>query len=190
MGMQTKAGSEQDVVDLLIDQHGQIKKLFADIPAASGDRKQELFHDLVRLLAVHESAEELVVHPTARRKIDNGDPIVSARLAEEDEAKHALADLYDLGVDHADFDTRLREFADKVVKHATAEETEEFVQLRKTVGTQELMRMAGLVRAAEAAAPTRPHPGVGESATANAMMGPPLALFDRIRDAVRGRSSS
>jgi hypothetical protein len=49
--------------------------------------------------------------------------------------------------------------------------------------------MAGLVRAAEAAAPTRPHPAAGESAAANMIMGPPLALFDRIRDAVRDRRS-
>jgi hypothetical protein len=187
--MQTKAGSEQDVIDLLIDQHGQIKSLFAEIPASSGAQKKRLFYDLVRLLAVHEAAEEQVVHPAARRKIDNGEPIVSARLAEEDEAKHALAELYDLGVDHPDFDVRLREFGEDVVRHATAEETEEFAQMRAKLSRDELVRMAGLVRAAEAAAPTRPHPATGESAAANMIMGPPLALFDRIRDAVRDRRS-
>jgi len=188
--MQTKAGSEQDVVDLLIDQHGQIKKLFADVAAATGEQKRDLFHQLVRLLVVHESAEEQVVHPTARRKIENGDPIVSARLVEEDEAKHTLAELYDLGVDHPDFDMRLKEFSDAVVKHATAEETEEFMQLRTSLRPEELSRMAGVVRAAEAAAPTRPHPGAGESATANVVLGPPMALFDRVRDAVRDWSRS
>jgi hemerythrin superfamily protein len=188
--MQTSTGSDQNVVDLLVDQHGQIKQLFADISSATGDRKRDLFHDLVRLIAVHESAEEQVVHPTARRKITNGDPIVSARLAEEDEAKHVLAQLYDLGVDHPDFDTRLHEFSEAVAKHATAEENEEFNQLRSSLKPEELMRMAGVLRAAEAAAPTRPHPSTGESAAANAIMGPPLALFDRVRDAVRGWSKS
>ncbi|WP_228782529.1 hypothetical protein [Nocardia abscessus] len=42
--------------------------------------------------------------------------------------------------------------------------------------------MAGSVRAAEAVAPTRPHPHAGESAAANLLAGPPLALFDRARD--------
>ncbi|MEV7805489.1 hypothetical protein AB0O28_21325 [Microbispora sp. NPDC088329] len=46
-------------------------------------------------------------------------------------------------------------------------------------------RMAGAVRAAEAISPTRPHPGAGESATANMLAGPPVAVFDKIRDAVR-----
>lgn len=183
--MQTNAGSDQDVVDLLVDQHEQIKRLFAEVSAATGDRKRDLFHDLVRLLAVHESAEEQVVHPTAKRRIADGESVIAARLEEEDQAKHTLAELYDLGVDHPDFDMRLRKFADDVLRHATAEETEEFIQLRQNLRPDELTRMAGVVRAAESAAPTRPHPAAGESAAANIIMGPPLALFDRIRDAVR-----
>ena len=68
--------------------------------AAEATQQQELFEDLVRLLAVHESAEEEVVHPTARRKLDHGDEVVESRLHEEDEAKRALTELYDLGVEH------------------------------------------------------------------------------------------
>jgi hypothetical protein len=63
-----------------------------------------LFEDLVRLLAVHETAEEEAVHPTARRKLDHGEEAVENRLYEEDEAKRALAELYDLGVEHPEFD--------------------------------------------------------------------------------------
>lgn len=85
----TTTKRDQDVVELLLAQHTQIKTLFGDISAAQGDRKRELFEDLVRLLAVHESAEEDVVHPIARRKIDAGDEVVDRRLREEDEAKHA-----------------------------------------------------------------------------------------------------
>jgi hypothetical protein len=176
---------EQNVVELLLQQHVQIKTLFKDVAAAKGRRKQELFEELVRLLAVHESAEEEVVHPTARRRIDDGDDIVEARLEEENDAKQALADLYELGVDHADFDTRLHALAEAVIEHATQEETEEFSALLETLKPDELRRMAGAVKAAEAVAPTRPHPAAGESVTANLLVGPPMAVFDRTRDAVR-----
>jgi hypothetical protein len=44
--------------------------------------------------------------------------------------------------------------------------------------------MAGTVRAAEAVAPTRPHPGL-QGATANVLLGPPVAIMDRARDAIR-----
>ena len=41
---------------------------------------------------------------TARRKLDHGEEAVENRLYEEDEAKRALAELYDLGVEHPEFD--------------------------------------------------------------------------------------
>jgi hemerythrin superfamily protein len=183
--------THESVIDLLIAQHTEIKQLFVEVVNARGPRKRELFEDLVRLLAVHESAEEEVVHPTARRNIEDGSTVVDRRLQEESEAKQALADLYDLGVDHPQFESRLRMLADDVIRHATAEETEEFRQLRSALHPDELARMAGVFRAAEAAAPIRPHPMAGESAKANVLLGPPLAIFDRVRDAVRewGRRS-
>jgi hemerythrin superfamily protein len=132
---------------------------------------------------VHESAEEQVVHPAARSKA--GEEVVEARLHEEDEAKHALSDLYDLGVDHPQFDVKLATLAKAVLEHAAHEEQEEFPRLAQDTSPEQLRRMAGAVRAAEAISPTRPHPAAGESATANMLVGPPVAVFDKIRDAVR-----
>jgi len=175
---------QQDVVDLLLDQHQQIKNLFTQLASAQGPRKKELFQELVRLLAVHESAEEEVVHPRARKIKEAGDQEVESRLQEENEAKRQLSDLYDMGVDHPQFDSKLAELAAAVVEHATNEENEEFVHLRRSVDPKQLQRMTGALKAAEAVAPTRPHPQAGESAMANLLAGPPLAVFDRIRDAV------
>ena len=45
-------------------------------------------------------------------------------------------------------------------------------------------RMARAVEAAEAIAPTRPHPGV-ESPIANLALGPVVAVVDKARDAIR-----
>jgi hemerythrin superfamily protein len=174
---------DQDVVDLLLEQHNQVKSLFGQLINATGDQKRQLFQELVRLLAVHESAEEQVVHPIARKQV--GDDVVEARLREESQAKHALAELHDLGVDHPDFDGKLATLANAVLDHATHEEREEFPYLRQNVSAEQLRRMAGAVRAAEAIAPTRPHPRAGESAAANLLAGPPIAVFDRTRDAVR-----
>jgi hypothetical protein len=92
---------------------------------------------------------------------------------------------YDLGVDHPEFDAKLATLAEAVIAHATHEENDEFRYLRQNVPAERLQRMAGALKAAEATAPTRPHPKAGESAMANLMAGPPVALFDRMRDAVR-----
>ncbi|MGI5240849.1 hemerythrin domain-containing protein [Dactylosporangium sp. CA-139066] len=176
----------KDVVDVLLEQHREIKGLFERIATAQDKQKQELFYDLVRLLAVHESAEEQIVHPEARRAIgEGGERVVEARLHEEAAAKRVLSDLYELGVEHPEFDARMAEFAQDVVEHATHEEQEEFPRLRERVDPDKLRRMVSVFEAAEKVAPTRPHPAAGESATANLLLGPPVAVFDRIRDALR-----
>ncbi|GAA2362422.1 hypothetical protein [Dactylosporangium salmoneum] len=72
-----------------------------------------------------------------------------------------------------------------MVTHATKEEQREFSQLRKHADSDRLRGMATVFEAAEAVAPTRPHPAAGESAAVNLMVGPPTAVFDKIRDAMR-----
>ena len=52
------------------------------------------------------------------------------------------------------------------------------------IDADELKQMATAVRAAEAIAPTRPHPGV-ESAKLNFILGPFASMLDRARDAIK-----
>jgi hemerythrin superfamily protein len=176
---------DEDVVELLIDQHNQIRKMFSDMERAQGDRKRGLFEDLVRLLAIHETAEEQVVHPVARRVVEVGEAVVDRRLAEEDQAKHMLALLYDLGLDHPEFGPRFKKLTESVLEHADREEMDEFWYLRDTVDADTLKRMADAVRAAERTVPVRPHPRTAELAVGNILVGPPLAVFARMRDAMR-----
>jgi hypothetical protein len=72
-----------------------------------------------------------------------------------------------------------------VLARATHEEQDEFPDLRASTEPDKLRRMAGAVRAAEAVSPTRPHPAAGESAVTTMIAGPPVAIFDKMRDAVR-----
>ncbi|GIF11356.1 hemerythrin domain-containing protein [Actinoplanes teichomyceticus] len=179
----TTTQQDQDVIDLLLTQHRQIRDLFAEVRNATGEPRQRAFHRLVRLLAVHESAEELVVHPASRHDATN--TVVDACLREENDAKRELTNLYALGTDAPGFDERFARFERAVLAHAAHEEQQEFPMLRRRTDPAKLRRMAGAVRAAEAVSPTRPHAGVGESATTMMLAGPPMALFDRMRDAIR-----
>ncbi len=58
---------DDDVVALLMRQHGDIRNLFDEVEATTGEERRDAFHRLVRLLAVHETAEVEVVHPFARK---------------------------------------------------------------------------------------------------------------------------
>ncbi|MFJ8692468.1 hemerythrin domain-containing protein [Streptomyces roseolilacinus] len=176
--------TDDDVVSLLMRQHGDIRNLFDEVESATGEERRDAFHRLVRLLAVHETAEEEVVHPFARRNLPGGDQVVDERLAEEREAKEVLASLEKADPDSPDFAERLRALRTAVQEHARAEERYEFTHIRRSGDAGRLAAMARGVKAAEAMAPTRPHPGV-ESGTANVLLGPLAALMDRTRDAVR-----
>ena len=69
------------------DQHNLIKDLFEEVLSASTDEAREkAFTELRQLLAVR-TAEEMVMHPRARREINDSDAIVDARLKEGHEAK-------------------------------------------------------------------------------------------------------
>jgi hemerythrin superfamily protein len=176
---------EKDVVELLVDQHNQLRQMFSEMEGAQGDRKRDVFEDIVRLLAIHETAEEEVVHPVAGRVVQGGQKIVEERLHEEGQAKHMLAELHELGPDKPEFDIRFQALKNAVLQHAEREEQQEFSKLREKVDADQLRRMADAVRLAERTAPTRPHPRTPESAVGNLLAGPPLAVFDRIRDAMR-----
>jgi hemerythrin superfamily protein len=178
------ATMQEDVVDVLISQHGQVRDLFGEVASSTGDSRRDAFERLVRLLAVHETAEEQVVHPLTRAAVHGGDEIADERLAEEHRAKEMLAELEKLGTDHAEFPEMLEEFRDSVLAHAHHEESYEFRYLRREVDPARLRSLASVLKAAEAVAPTHPHPGV-ESATANLTVGPIAALVDRTKDLLR-----
>lgn len=178
-------GPDGDVVDLLLTQHARIEELFLLVSGGDGEARRDAFDQLVRLLAVHETAEEEVIHPLARELPGGGaDERVDERLAEERAAKEMLRELVDGGVAADGFEAGILLLRDAVLTHARHEERYEFPLLRQHVPVERLRRLAAAVRAAEALAPTRPHPGV-ESATANAGLGMPLAVLDRVRDALR-----
>ncbi|ORW91578.1 hemerythrin [Mycobacterium sp. IEC1808] len=178
--------SRSDVVDFLVGQHEQIKSMFAETLSASGKDREKAFVGLRRLLAVHETAEEEIVHPRAKRKIADGAAVVGKRLEEEHEAKTVLQKLEKLDVDSAEFTRHLTELRDAVIDHAEHEEKDEFAKLSEELSEDELARMGRAAKLAEAIAPTRPHAGV-ESQAANLTAGPFAAMMDRARDAIMGK---
>jgi hemerythrin superfamily protein len=176
--------SSDDVVKFLTDQHNLIKDMFDDVLSASTDEaRTNAFRELRQLLAVHETAEELIVHPRARVALSDGDDVVDARLGEEHASKQQLQELERLDVGTTEFIDALRSFQVTVEDHANHEERDEFPELQRRLTAEDLKHMAGAVRAAESLAPTRPHPGV-ESAKVNLLAGPFAAMLDRARDAI------
>jgi hemerythrin superfamily protein len=177
--------SPDEVVAFLKAQHNLIEDMFDEVLHASDPQAREKpFIELRQLLAVHETAEEMVVHPRVRREADAGDAIVNARLTEEHEAKELLSQIEKLDITSQQFIDELTKLRDAVLEHAEHEENEEFPILQREVDANDLKRMTTAVQAVEAIAPTRPHAGV-ESAKLNFAVGPFASMLDRARDLIK-----
>ncbi|WP_129843695.1 hemerythrin domain-containing protein [Streptomyces sp. RFCAC02] len=184
MASRVETSEQEDVVALLMRQHGDIRNLFDEVERSTGDDRRSAFRSLVQLLAVHETAEQEVVHPYVRGLFDGGDGVVDDRLAEERAAKEQLSRLDGMDPAAPGFMTELKQLRTAVTRHARAEERYEFAQIRRRADPKRLAALARGVKAAEAMAPTRPHPRV-QGAAANLAAGPVAALIDRTRDAIR-----
>lgn len=173
---------EGDVIRILLEQHGRIHDLFDEVTATRGDQKQLAFDELRALLAVHETAEELVLRPVS--KPIAGDGIADARNEEEAAANEVLAALEKLDISSADFDTKFQAFRAAVDQHAENEEKEEFPAVIAQCDLEKRRDMGKKLKRVESLAPTHPHPSVAGSTAGQLMVGPFASLVDRTRDAL------
>lgn len=178
----------RDIAQLVRDQHAEIKRLFSQVQDNQGDERREAFECLVRLLAVHETAEEEVIYPVVRSADPVGQEIADARTDEESKAKSMLSDLERVGTDSDEFPPRFAVLRDAVLRHAGSEEQTVLPLLEQTQDPAKLERMGSAARVAEKLAPTHPHPHGPESAAGNMVVGPMVAVIDRTRDALRHRA--
>ncbi|MEU6775070.1 hemerythrin domain-containing protein [Streptomyces sp. NPDC046759] len=178
----------ENVVDVLTRQHRQIKLGFLRA-ALPGPGRRRNFDRLMRLLAVHEAAEEAHVHPVARRALRHGRMLAARRRDEEKHAKELLIALWRTGPDGAGYLRRLNEVRRTVSQHAAREEREEFAALGKAVSPARLRMLGAEVKLTQAYAPTRPHRWVNNEAT-NKLAAPVLGPVDRVLDAFRHRDAS
>ncbi len=174
---------EGDVVKILLEQHARIRDLFADVKSLDGQAKQEAFDELRALLAVHETAEEMILRPVAKKTA--GEAEANARNHEEAEANKVLAELEKLDVGSEKFTLMFAEFERSVIDHAEHEEREEFPAVRQGCDQDKLTKMGSQLQAAEKMAPTHPHPGSAGKPAAQWAVGPFAALLDRAKDAIK-----
>lgn len=174
---------EGDVVGILLEQHARIRDLFSDVKSAEGEHKQQAFDELRALLAVHETAEEMILRPVAQDVA--GEAEADARNDEEEAANKVLADLEKMDVFGAGFDAAFARFEQSVIDHAEHEEREEFPFVIRDCAEDKRRGMGTMLRAAEKIAPTHPHPGAAGSPMAQWTVGPFASLVDRTKDALK-----
>ncbi|QDP95455.1 hemerythrin domain-containing protein [Microlunatus elymi] len=173
---------EGDVIRILLNQHAQVHDLFDEIEGSTGQQRKEAFEELRAMLALHETAEEIVLRPVTATIAPAG--VADARNTEEQEANEVLKKLEELDPDSDEFAAELADFKSAVDAHAESEESEEFPAVLENCDLDQRQRMGRRMEAVEKIAPTRPHPSVAGSTAKQWTAGPFAALIDRAKDAI------
>lgn len=181
--------TKSDIVEALLADHQQVKKMFTRIDKAPASQRKELFWEITNELVRHEVAEEEIVYPVVRRVIPNGERLADARIKEQAEAEELLAKLEKAGVEDDKFLQMFHKLQSAVLEHADKEENLIFEPMRQALEPDKRRQMASLYEKAKLVAPTHPHPGVPNTPPGNIIIGPVAALVDRARDAIHKLAS-
>lgn len=175
----------RDIIDLLLEDHAEIRRLFAAMEDTPTGQREELMERIVAQLAGHEAAEEALVHSTLRQEIPGGEAIAASVLEEESQAEQLLADMEHMDVGSPEFRSAFTRLEQDVLNHAAHEEREEFPRLRDHLDVQRRQDLGSAYDKLKAVGPTRPHPKTPQEPGVRAMAGPVVGMFDRARDAAR-----
>jgi hemerythrin superfamily protein len=182
----------RDVIEVLTHDHREVEQLFTELEPMIGtgaaqageERTEKVIVELVR----HSVAEEEYLYPLVRDALSGGNELADREIAEHSQAEQIMKRLEQLSPDNVEFGTELRALMDVVRRHVAEEEGELFPQLRQACTTEQLHDLGEKVEEAKKTAPTRPHPSSPSTPPANKLLGPGVAIVDRIRDLLSGRS--
>lgn len=170
----------QDVLEVLSEHHARMNRLCRRAAGLIGDEARMAFADLAQLIAVHEIAEQQMVHPIVRR-LRPDDHLVDRLLDEEGQISDTLSDAVRAAA-NGHIDDTIGGLRDVVTAHSRREEHDEFPQFRRSVPVPERREMGRTIRAAEAAAAAEAGPRDPAPAGARAL----AQTADCVRDALAG----
>lgn len=131
----------QTLLEVLRRQHARISALLRRVMHVDGGERREAVTDLLRYLALHESAEQIFVHPAGLRAAGDR-AAVQGRVAEEHEIEAVIANLEGLDPDSMDFMIYFGLLEEALSGHLRAEEDVEVRMLGASLDHHDLDRMA------------------------------------------------
>src|SRR3954454_6036007 len=186
-----------DVFDVLRKDHEEVKRALDELEggptAASGADpdllavRAKLVEHLIIEESKHEAVEEEYFWPIVREKLPEGDRMADHAIEQEQAAKYVLDDLLGREPDDPTFEELLRTFITDGRDHIEYEETAVWPELRPVLTEEEGQELGTKIEEGKKLAPTRPHPHTPPKPGILKAAGPPVAVTDRVRDAVTGR---
>ncbi len=124
--------SQQDVFQLLQDQHDEVRNLFQEIRRAKGspERLAELHREVEKKILVHSKAEEAVIY----EKLEDLDDLAKKmreNKREHKEVENLLEQMAKIEYTANEWQTAFAQLVDAIEHHASDEETNQFPRARQ-----------------------------------------------------------
>jgi hemerythrin superfamily protein len=173
------------VVDLIEQDHRMVDARLEELSA--GNRSDDAKNEVVRLLAQHSAAEEIIVYPLVGEQVSDGEALEAEAREEHQEIKEALLAFDRCSLDDDAFPDRLADLASTVRAHVAEEESVVLPALAATLDAPRLLELADEFVDQKEQAPTRPHPLAPDGPITERLAGAVAAPLDAVRDKVEGR---
>ena len=136
-----------DAIELLKQQHEEVKALFKKIEKAEEEEQQELFEQIADSLAVHAAIEEKHFYPAVKAKAT--EDVLLEAVEEHLEIKRVIADLLALDASDETFEAKVTVLKEDVEHHVEEEEQVLFPKVNKLFDKEELETIAAAMEQTE-----------------------------------------
>ncbi|MEV7073808.1 hemerythrin domain-containing protein [Streptomyces sp. NPDC091972] len=152
-------------------------------------QREEILKQVVQLVFSHAFAEETVLWPVVRASVPDGEDLTARVEEEHQQINDLVADIERLPAGDPGREDKVQRAFALIRQDIRDEEDLLLPRLQEAVHTARLRTLGTTWAAVRQTAPTRPHPVVPRRPPGNALLGVPLSVYDRVRDAL-GRGGS
>jgi hemerythrin-like domain-containing protein len=178
-----------DAVRLLLEQHDEIRRLFAEwdeLSSRPSKRKEELVRELITILVKHAKIEEQIFYPAVAAEVEGQHRLVDESLEEHHAAELMLNEIDRMEPESDRFDAKVTVLKEITIHHLQEEEEELFPQVMEQLSEERRRELGGAMLTAWKVAPTRPHPHAPATPPGNLVTAIPATVIDLTVGAARG----
>jgi hemerythrin superfamily protein len=181
---QYEESKDMPIDKLILCDHTAVRTIYDKFKNEKNKVEAEKWRNqLIYEIARHSIAEELVVYPLIRSKLQDGEKIFQKDIQEQHRIKEILYEAQSIDKDSPDFRTKIDEAMQLLFKHIESEESEQLPLLRKCLSEEESIKYGNQYMRRKFIVPTKPHTAVPEDPpTLNSILGLLTAPLDKFRD--------
>ncbi|MFE6336815.1 hemerythrin domain-containing protein [Streptomyces sp. NPDC057798] len=148
-----------------------------------GEDRERVLRTTVQLVFSHAFAEETVLWPAVRRSVPGGDELTLRVEEEHQQINNLVADIERLSPGSPEREEKVGRVFALIRQDIRDEEDLVLPRLQEALPAAQLRRLGTAWDTVRRSAPTHPHPVIPRRPPGNAVLGVPLSLYDRMRDA-------